>query len=360
MSLRFCKNIHLFLQAIIIAVTISSCVPDTPKPKEEELIASGRRVYIANEGSLGNGNASLSIYLPDSSKMYNNVYKDINRTPIGDILQSICVINNQIYLVVNNSDKILVLDGATYKLKQTISVQKPRYILQVSENKAYISSLFHPKIFVVDLVSGQVIKAIQTDYPNTEKMILHDQKVYVCNWDTACNYLLEINPETDEITDKINIAGYAPHAVDVDINNKLWILSGNVEKQKESMLTVVNPITKSIEKTIAFPQKADAIKTAFNPTKDTLYFIGVNYYGSTNFNGIYRLNINDHQLPTAPFIQAQALQYFWGLGIDPNTGEIYVGDPKGFIQQGNVLIYHPNGNLLHSFTVDIGPSYFLF
>lgn len=345
---------------VLLLNSVTSCVPDKPKPKLDDPIIAGRRVFIANEGSLDNGNASLSVYLPDSNKIYNNVFKDVNGIPVGDVLQSINIINDQIYIVINNSDKILVLDSKTYSLKQTITVAKPRYILQVNANKAYISSLFHPKIFVLDLSSGQIIKEIKTEYPNTENIIIHNKKVYASNWDTACNYIYEINSETDEITDKINISGYAPHALSLDKNNKLWVLSGNVKKYKKSVLTVIDLSSKTVAKTITFPEHADAIKTAFNPTKDTLYFIGVNYDGGTDFNGIYRISIYDNQLPTAAFIQAQAMQYFWGLNIDPSNGDIYVGDPKGFIQQGNVLIYHANGNLQHTITTDIGPSFFFF
>ena len=72
------------------------------------------------------------------------------------------------------------------------------------------------------------------------------------------------------------------------------------------------------------------------------------------------MNIDAGVLPQSLFIPAQALQYFWALGVDPATNRIYVGDPKGFIQQGNVSVYQTNGDLIRSFTVGLGPGYFYF
>lgn len=98
----------------------------------------------------------------------------------------------------------------------------------------------------------------------------------------------------------------------------------------------------------------------FNPTKDTLYFIEVNYSGGQQNNGIYRMGIHDATLPSQAFIQAQNLQYFWALGISSKSGNIYVGDPKGFTQKGTVLVYNASGSLTHQFAVGLGPGHFYF
>ncbi len=72
------------------------------------------------------------------------------------------------------------------------------------------------------------------------------------------------------------------------------------------------------------------------------------------------MGINDAALPAQPFIAAKQLQYFWALGIDPATGNIYVGDPRGFIQKGTAYIYRPDGTPVNSFNVGLGPGHFYF
>ena len=72
------------------------------------------------------------------------------------------------------------------------------------------------------------------------------------------------------------------------------------------------------------------------------------------------MSIGDASLPPVPFLQAQSFQYFWALGIDPLNNNIYVGDPKGFVQKGGVSIYRPDGGKVDSFKVGIGPGHFYF
>jgi len=140
----------------------------------------------------------------------------------------------------------------------------------------------------------------------------------------------------------------------------LWVLSGNQAKGKPSSLTKLDPSTGAVLARLDFPAGAEPIKLTINWKKDTLYYIGVNYYGSTVNNGIYKMGVEEANLPDAPFIAASPLQYFWALGIDPQTSNVYVGDPKRFDQAGVVDIYSPGGVKLNTFKVGVGPGSFLF
>lgn len=351
------KRFSLFL----VFLSCAGCIKDKPQPdKNRPAPADNSFIFIANEGSLGNGNASLSVYDPESGHIFNQIFSEINGQSLGDVFQSISGTGKQLYLAINNSDKIIVMDKASFKLLGTIHVDKPRYMLAVPGGKMYVSSLFYPEINIVNPETFQNLGKITVDYPNTEGMLLLNGKVYACNWDTACNYIYEINPVTDQIMDRISIAGYAPQAVVVDKNNKLWVMAGNVSKNKVASLTQIDPMSHTILKSFTFPQGAEMIKPVFNPGKDTLYFLGVNYNGEADYNGLYRMAITANSLPVVPFIAAQPLQYFWGLGIDPERNQIYLGDPKGFIQQGTVSVYSPEGILLNRFNTGLGPGFFYF
>lgn len=344
----------------VFPVLLAACKKDKPEEQEQPLPAEGRRIYIANEGSLGNGNASLSVFNVDKDSVYNDVFTQKNNQPLGDIFQSMLIADDRLYMAINNSDKIVVVSKKDFSFIGSITVRKPRYMLQVNDEKMYVSSLYYPEINIVNPKTMQVLGKIDTDYPNSEGMTMLNNKVYACNWDTACNYFYEIDPATDKITARINLAGRASQQVLVDRNEKLWILAGNVYKQKTATLTQVDPVTKTIIKSFTFPAQADMMKPVWNPGKDTLYFLGVNYNGGTDYNGVYRMSINATGLPSQLFIPAQALQYYWALGIDSATNHIYLGDPKGFIQKGNVSVYETNGTRIKSFEVGLGPGYFYF
>lgn len=341
---------------------LAACVKDKPAdPVRPVLPSDGRRLLIANEGSFGNGNASLSVFRLDDGTVYNDVFAQQNGgQSLGDVFQSMLLDGDLLYLAINNSNKILVVNKIDFKLQGTIPVTQPRYMLKVSEDKMYVSCLNAPKISIINPKTLQETGQINIDRPSAEGLTLLNGKVYACNWDTASHHIYEIDPLADTIIRRLPVAGAAPQQTIADKNGKLWVLAGNVYKQKTASLTQIDPASGAILKSFTFPAGADVMKPCWNPARDTLYYLGVNYNGGTAFNGVYRMPINATTLPASLFIPAQALQYFWALTVDPLTNLVYVGDPKGFIQQGSISIYQPDGALVQSFTTGLGPGFLLF
>ena len=319
---------------------------------------AGDKVFIVCEGSYGNGNASLSIYFPEKDSVFTDVYKAVNHNTLGDVFQSITAIGNRYYLTVNNSDKIVVLNKDLTLFSQ-ISVSKARYIVPVNEHKAYVSSLYNNKVFVLDAVNATIVKSIELSAVNTEGMLVDGNHVYVCPWDTASDKVYVINCEQDEVVDSFIVAGRAPSEALMDKDKKLWILSGNNAKGKRSYWTKIDPFTRQVLKTYAFDPDVDPVKPVMNKTRDSIYFIEVNQKSGSEHNGIYRMSVYEDGLPANPLIPAQSGQYFWALGIHPN-GDIYVGDPKGFIQKSSVIIFDRKGVLKKQFSVGVGVGRFYF
>jgi DNA-binding beta-propeller fold protein YncE len=319
------------------------------------------QVYVVCEGSLGNGNAALTLYYPDKDIAYEDVYKSANGQGIGDVFQSMTAIGDHYFLCVNNSDKILVINKTDWKLIATLSVPKPRYIQQVSTDKAYVSTLFSDKMYIIDPVQMHVKSSFSMPYQNPEGMFLYNgNTLFTCLWDTANAYLYSVNAATGQVTQSATLAGRAPQEAVLDKNGHLWVLSGNVAKQKDASLTCIDPASGQVLKNYNFPSGADAMRPVLSRSKDTLYFIEVNYSGGTQYNGIYRMRIDDPALPAQAFVQAANYQYFWGIDISQKTGNIYIADPKGFIQKGTVLIYRPDGTKITEFKTGVGPGHFYF
>lgn len=319
-----------------------------------------RLAYIACEGSFGSGNASLFIRNITSLTNYDDVYLSKNGKPVGDVLQSIQLIDDRLFLCVNNSDNILVIDAKSREFIKRIDVPKPRYIMPVNPHKAYVSTLYSNKIYIIDPTDLTVTGTIDMPAQNPETMVKQANKVYVCNWDTACNKIYAISIVTDQVTDSHTIAGYAPHSVVVDGVGFVWVLSGNPQQRKMSALTKLAPGITDVVESYNFQDLQDPIKMTINKAGNTLYFIGVDYDGNAGYNGVFKMGTTDGKLPSVPFIPAQKFQYYWALGVDPVTDEIYVGDPKGFTQKGTVMVYNSNGDQLRSFNVGVGPGYIYF
>ena len=341
--------------ATVILLVASGCKKDdAPAPSPP---AAGRRVYVLCEGQYGTPTAALSVYLPEKDSVYTDAFGAANAPQWGDVAHSMFLTANEIFICVNNSDRVLVADRASLRLKHSIPVRRPRYIQQLSDSVAVVSSLYSNVLFRLSLNTYTVNDSIILPRANPEGMKIHGSQLYVCPWDVTADHLFVVSAAAATV-DSIPV-GQAPHTIEVDKAGHAWVLSGNAYEGVGAKLTRINLSTRAVEKTYDFPPTADPVRLSFNPGRDTLYFIGVNYTGTTN-NGVYRMRIDAATLPSTPFIQGHAFQYFWAVGVDPGTHHIYVGDPKGFTQKGSVRQYSPDGTLLREFSVGVGPNHFYF
>lgn len=321
----------------------------------------GPQVLVGCEGSLGNGNAALTLYKPQDKLLVEDVYKaNNNGQQLGDVLESITELNGQLYLCINNSDKVVVLDENRFTQTGLINVDKPRQLLKISNTKAYVSSLFNNKLYSFNPSTNTLTDTITLPYKNLEGMLQTTTSTYVAMWDTANSQLYRINVLTDELSVFANLNTSAPQVVKEDRDGNIWVLSGNVYKQKNAALTKLNPVSGQILEQFPFATGVDVVRLEMNENRDTLYFIEVDYNGGTNNNGVFRMSIRSSSLPTIAFVAGRPLQYYWGVGIQPGTGNVFVANPKGFTQRGEVSVYNPSGDSLYSFSTGVGPGHFYF
>jgi DNA-binding beta-propeller fold protein YncE len=351
----------------LILCLVASCVKDKPAATPKPVLSGSGNVYVVCEGNFGYGDAALFVYEKAKDSVYGDLYKSINGQGLGDVFQSMTKIGDRFFLCVNNSDKVVAINSGDLSFAGGVNIFKPRYVLALSATKAYVTSEYQSKVYVINPQTIQVTDTFSINGKNTEGMCLYGNSAFICAWDTTCNEICKVDIGTNKIIQKIKVAGYAPQEALLDREQMLWVLSGNPNPApappgKGCVLTRIDPSTGDILASYAFPDYAAAIKPVFNPTRDTLYFIEFesNFSGGTANNGIYRIGINDAALPAVPFIAAKGIQYFYGLGIDPATGLIYVGDPKGFGKKGSVYVYRQDGTQVRSFDVGDGPGHFYF
>ena len=346
---------------IVLCCWLASCKKDKPEPANNNLPGATGNVYIACEGNFGNGDATLYAYDPIHDSVYGDLYKKINGQPLGDVFQSMQRIGGRLFLCINNSDKIVVIDAVQRKVTGTISIPKPRYILPVSNTKAYVSALYSNRVYVIDPQTLSVTDTIILPDRNPEGMCLYNSDyAMICTWDTLGNHVYKIDASTNKLVQAIGLAGYAPQDALLDKDQMLWVLAGDQYSRRTCTWTRLDPSTGEILKSFTFSATVNAVKPVLNNTRDTLYFIEANQNGGITDNGIYRMGIHDGALPQQPFVAAQQHQYFWALGIEQSTGNIYIGDPRGFVQKGIVYIYQPDGTQLKHFDVGLGPGHFYF
>ncbi len=335
---------------IFIVLILYSCIKDKPKePINTNItINTGQTVLVINEGNFGWGTGSISLYDPQSKVVIEDYYQQKNNTSVGNVCQSITRYNNNYYIVVNNSNKILVVNSTDFIKTATITgLNSPRYLLPITFNKAYVSDLYANSIQIIDLISNTISGSIPC-MRGTEQMIEIYGKAFVTN--TNSNYCYVINTSNDIITDSINI-GKNGASICLDKNSKIWVLtSGDTNFNQPGKLTKINPITLQIEQSLLFNTNDNPSKLCINKTKDTLYYLN---------NGVYQFPIVSNNLNQTPLIN-QGPKLYYGLGVNPNDYTIYVSDAIDYVQKSKIEIYKPNGSLVTKFNAGIISNGFMF
>lgn len=351
---------HQAIRAALILLLLGSLWSCKKDPEQPQLPQSGRRIFVVCEGSYGSGNSALTLHNPDSNLVIEDAFRQANGQMLGDVFQSMLRLKSGAYLLcVNNSDRLIRIDSATLQQTGALTLRQPRYALEYAPGQVLVTTMYSNKAYSIDAAAMRIVDSVTLPFQNPEGMALAGGKLWICPWDTACRAVYPLNLQTMQLESPVPLPGAAPQAALTDKDGKLWVLSGNNYKGVESWLTRIDPATGAVLKQFRFGA-ADPVRPILNTAKDSLYFIEVSYTGGTANNGVYRMGIDAVALPAAAFIPASGIQYFWGLGIDPVTNELYVADPLGFTQRGRIAVYRRDGTFLRSFNSGVGPGQFCF
>ena len=88
------KTINKITTLIIASLVISSCTRDTNLPDSNGIYDDG--YFVTNEGNFGSGNGSIS-FVSNDGIVENNVFVTTNSFPLGDVVQSMSIIDENIY-----------------------------------------------------------------------------------------------------------------------------------------------------------------------------------------------------------------------------------------------------------------------
>ncbi|KAA3651285.1 MAG: hypothetical protein DWP98_03220 [Bacteroidetes bacterium] len=331
---------------ILWLIVVSSCVGTEP-PIEQ--IVNHYDVIVLNEGNFRSGNASVNLYNSSSGEVLENVFQNNNQgRPLGDVAQSMIQHDGKGYIVVNNSNKIEVIDLNNFKSVGSITgLNSPRYILPVGRNKAYVSDLYQDEIYVIDLVSLAILKKI----PSAgwiEEMTMSSGKAFVCHVDSNQVWVFDVQKDT--VIQKIN-TGIEPNSIVTDLNGNVWVAcSGGFGVGKPTLIQI-NPINYQKMKVFEIDDLNKSMSSlALNPFMNEVFFLSTD---------VFKLSIDDTVLTSTPFIRANN-RIFRSLGIHPSSGDIYILDAIDYQQLGVAYRYDYLGVEMANFSVGLIPGYIHF
>tara|TARA_B100000767_G_scaffold149011_1_gene140339 strand:+ start:68 stop:1174 length:1107 start_codon:yes stop_codon:yes gene_type:complete len=353
-KMKTMKTMNIFKTLILTSVILTSCTKDNlDSTNYDGLYNDG--YFVTNEGNFNTGNGSIS-FVDEYGVVENDVFASNNSFVLGDVVQSMTIINDNAYIVVNNSNKIEIASVDSMNYVGTIEVGFPRYIKQVSDDKAYITSWgtgFGSEVKVLDLNTNTIVNTIICGV-GPEAIEVSNGYAYVCNIGgySVNNTISIIDVSSDMVITTLELSD-KPNSVVVDVDENIWVLTKGTTEYDENWNTVaVSPGSlykinnNVVVQEFTFPLGDYASNLVINNSGNVLYY--------SCAGAVFSLEVNSSELNIDPIINKS----FYGLGFNDNY--IYGASAPSFTQSGLSYRYTTNGIVVDSVNVGIGPNGYCF
>ncbi len=325
-------------------------------------------MYLVNEGNMGSNKCTLD-FLDYTEGIYmRNIYPERNPTVVkelGDVGNDVQIYGNKLYIIVNCSNKVEVLDARTGVRIKQIEIPNCRYICFRREH-AYVSSyvagvLIDPNaplgaVFKIDTASLQVVDKVTVGYQPEEMVVLGDY-LYVAN---SGGYRVPYYDNTVSVVEfegfhqeQQIVVGLNLHRIKADKYGKLWVSSRGNYNDIYSPYGSVPSNLFVLDKRVGYNEMivTDTINVPCSNMAihgDSLYLYSHDYDNitqqSTLTYGI--INIKTKKVVSKNFITdgtEKDIKMPYGISIHPETGDIYVTDAKNYVSTGTLSCYNKEG-----------------
>ena len=366
---------------MLIAISFVACRKDAKVAPEEvtdtlfpaEPNAAVRGLYLVNEGNMYMNKASLDFVDFSAGSYRRNIYNQANpdvTKGLGDVGNDVGVYGSKLYVVVNGSNKVEVLNVKTGKRIQQIDIINCRYIT-FSRGRAYVSAYLgqigDPKapngiVAEIDTSSLKETKRVEVGR-QPEEMAVVGNNLYIANSGgyTPGNYertISVINLETFKEIKRIPVAVNL-HRLKADRYGDLYVTSRGDYLDVPSKLYVIDT-------------KTDQVKKVFDVAASNIVIDDdLAYIYSSSFNIITgqstvsydMINVKDEVLLGRKFIADgtdKVIKVPYGLAVHPVSKDVFVTDATDYVTPGVLYCFDSTGKKKWSIETGDIPAQFAF
>ncbi|MBW3521319.1 MULTISPECIES: YncE family protein [unclassified Chryseobacterium] len=336
-----------FIFGFVLLFSIS-CTSDYEEVIPEITYQNG--FFITNEGNFGKPNADVTFLTKDLSLMQNEIYKaKNNKENLGDVLQTMVLNGDKAYLLLNNSNKIQIVDRVTFKKAGEITAQlnNPRY-MAIANGNIYVSNDKYGGekfVNVYKLSDNSFVKKIDFASTSTvERVVEAGGNIFVQNASYGFgNTITKINTTNNTIEGTPIAMPNGDINKTVTYNNNVYVIA---QGTADSYIYQINPAG-SIVKTTTLTGIANGTNLQIDGGR--FYF--------TSSNKVYSMDMNAIATPTTPIITAvDGGPNFTLYGFSVIDGRIFTSDVKGFTQASEISVYTSAGTFITKFTAGMGAT----
>jgi YVTN family beta-propeller protein len=346
------KNLKLstlLTTSALLTLITSSCHKDKKVTPTPTLVTSG--FYVLNQGVFNDNNSTLTAYNYNTKTATTDFFSNINGRGLGDTGNDIEIYGSKMYIVVNVSSTIEIVDAKTAKSIKQISMvsngtpREPRDVVFYG-GKAYVSA-YDGTVSVIDTTTLAITSTIAVGR-DPEQLVVANGKIYVANsggldYPNYDNSVSVINPVTNTVTKTITVVEN-PQDVATDGKGNVYVLSAGDYNTVVSSLAVID-------------DNADVVKTQTNFDASVFIAQGSNAYFITNEGGVGSYNTGSQSIGSANFIaDGTTITTPYALAADASTGEVFVMDSKDYTSDGEVFAFDKTGKKEYTVTTGINPG----
>jgi hypothetical protein len=331
-----------FASALLFTV---SCTDDNNATND---MYYGNGVLLSNEGNFGKPNADVTFVSSDLNTKQDNIFSSNNGgSNLGDVLQTIAFSGENAYLLLNNSNKIQIVNRYNFKRTGEITSQlnAPRYMTFANNNIYVTNDKYGGDKFVSIYKSSDLsfVKKI-TFTDNVERIVTAGNYVFVQNASFGFgNKISYISTTNNEIENTITLPSGNINKMIVSNQVVYAIAAGTTDSYIYQISS-----TGSITKTYTLTGITDA--TNLEIEKNKIYF--------TSGLNVYSMDITATTAPTTPlFTVANSVDPYSNLyGFSVVNDRIYTSDANGFTEDSKISIYSTTGSLIKTVTAGKGTN----
>jgi len=324
-------------------------------------------IYLVNQGNQGSNKARLDFLNFHNGFYIRDVFTEYNPEVVkglGDTGNDVQVYKGKVFVVVNGSHKVEIMDAYSMKRLAQVDVPNCRFIA-FDGNCAYVTSYVAKDkealktqkgaLYRIDLDTYKVTGQVTVGY-QPEQLVIMDGKAYVANSGGYVagndNTVSVVDLKSMKVEYNIEVAVNLELML-VDAEGTIWVSSrGNYVDVSSTLNYLVKKGDKyELGGSVNVPVSSMAM------AGDKIYVIGLTYIPptwkpTTTYNIV---NVKTRELESGSFITdgtESDIATAFTVTVNPGNGDIYVTDAKDYVSSGTLHCYTGSGK--HKWSVRTG------
>lgn len=302
-------------------------------------------IYVLSEGLFNMNNSTLAMYNFSTKEVFTDYFSTINKRGLGDTAGDMALYGSKIYVMVNVSSQIEVIDVNTGKSLKQIPMfdenggeRQPRHV-DFYQGKAYICS-FDGTVAKLDTTTLNIEAFVKVGL-NPDGICVANNKLYVSNsgglnYPNYGNTVSVIDISTFKEIKKIPV-GLNPDIIRADNEGDVYLVSRGDYGANGYKFQRINSTTDSMVDSF---DEINALN--FTIHNDTAYIYNYDFAKAASWIKVF--DCKQEKIISDKFITDETvIQTPYAIDVNPTNGDVYIADACQYTVWGDVICFDRTG-----------------